>query len=358
MRKTDLFSLLRLGPSLLKNRVVMAPLTRNRADKDLVPQTMSVEYYTQRASAGLIITEASPISPQGIGYPFTPGIYTQAQVDGWKRVVEAVHAKGGLIFIQLWHVGRISHPSHHENDALPIAPSAICPQGEAVTYTGMQPFVTPRALETDELPGIVEDYRVAAEHAKQAGFDGIEVHAANGYLLDEFLRDGTNQRTDAYGGSVKNRSRLLMDVINAVTTVWHANQVGVRISPENSFNDIRDSDPQTTFNEVAKQLGTFDLAYLHCLEGDMVTGECALNYREIKDHFKGLYMANCGYDLQHAQNAIAQGDADMVAFGQLYIANPDLVERFKINAPLNTPDQATFYGGDEHGYTDYPFMDS
>lgn len=353
---TDLFSPLQLGPSLLKNRVVMAPLTRNRATPELVPQAMNIEYYTQRASAGLIITEASPISPQGIGYPLTPGIFTQAQVEGWGKLVDALHEKGGHIFMQLWHVGRISHPSFHANEALPVAPSAICPAGEAFTYSGPQPFVTPRALETHELAGIVEQYRAAAENAKQAGFDGIEVHAANGYLLDEFLRDGTNRRTDAYGGSVENRSRLLMEVLDAVTSVWPADQVGVRISPENTFNDISDSDPQTTFNEVAERLSAIGLAYLHAVEGDMTSGERRVNYRELKDRFKGLYMANFGYDLERAQAAIKQGDADMIAFGSLYIANPDLVERFKANAPLNTPDQATFYGGDEHGYTDYPFM--
>lgn len=358
MTETDLFSPLQLGPNLLENRMVMAPLTRNRATTDFIPQAMNVEYYTQRASAGMIISEASPISPQGIGYPLTPCIFTAAQTEGWKTVVDAVHNKGGHIFMQLWHVGRISHPSLQENDALPVAPSAIRPAGDAFTYTGLQPFVTPRALEVDELPGIVEDYRVAAENAKQAGFDGIEVHAANGYLLDEFLRDGSNQRTDAYGGSVENRSRLLMEVIDAVTTVWPSNQVGVRISPENSLHDISDSDPQTTFNHVAKRLGSYGLAYLHAVEGDMANGERKLNYREIKDNFNGHYMANLAYDLERAQTAIKQGDSDMVAFGSLYIANPDLVERFKTNAPLNTPDQDSFYGGDEHGYTDYPFMES
>lgn len=357
MAKTDLFTPLQLGPTLLKNRVIMAPLTRNRATKELVPQAMNIEYYTQRASAGLVITEASPISLQGVGYPLTPGIFTKAQTEGWKKVVNAVHNKGGHIFIQLWHVGRISHPSFHENNALPVAPSAICPAGDAFTYTGLQPFVTPRALEDNELAGIVEQYRTAAKNAKQAGFDGIEIHSANGYLLDEFLRDGTNHRTDEYGGSMENRSRLLMQVINAVTTVWPANQVGVRISPENSFNDISDSDPQATFNDVAKRLSAFGLAYLHTVEGDMTNGERKLNYREIKDNFNGLYMANFGYDLKKAQTSIKQGDTDMVAFGCLYIANPDLVERFRANAPLNTPDQDTFYGGDEHGYTDYPFMD-
>lgn len=356
MTTTDLFTSLQLGPSLIKNRMVMAPLTRNRATTELVPQAINIEYYTQRASAGLIITEGSPISAQAIGYPLTPGIFTKAQIEGWKKLVDAVHEKGGHIFIQLWHVGRISHPSFHENDALPVAPSAICPAGDAFTYTGLQPFVTPRALETNELPGIVEQYRAAAENAKQAGFDGIEIHAANGYLLDEFLRDGTNQRTDEYGGSVENRSRLLMEVIDTVTTVWPADQVGVRISPENRFNDIIDSDPQTTFNYIAKQLSTIGLAYLHAVEGDMTTGERKINYREIKDNFNGLYMANFGYDLERSQTAIKQGDADMVAYGSLYIANPDLVERFKANAPLNSPDQNTFYGGDEHGYTDYPFM--
>jgi len=356
MTSIDIFSPLQLGPSLLKNRIAMAPLTRNRADKNLVPQAINVEYYRQRASAGLIITEATPISPQGIGYPHTPCIFNQAQINGWKKVVAAVHEKGGHIFMQLWHVGRISHPSLQENGALPVAPSSICPAGDAFTYTGLQPFVTPRALETHELPGIVEQYRVAAQNAKQAGFDGIEVHSANGYLLDEFLRDGTNHRHDQYGGSIENRSRLLMEVMDVVTAVWPADQVGVRISPENTFNDIRDSDPQATFNAVASRLSSLGLAYLHAVEGDMVTGESKVNYREIKDNFNGRYIANLGYDLERGQAAIQQGDADLVAYGTLYIANPDLVERFKANVPLNSPDQETFYGGDEHGYTDYPFM--
>jgi N-ethylmaleimide reductase len=335
----------------------MAPLTRNRAAAGNVPQAMNVEYYRQRATAGLIITEATPVSPRGIGYPATPGIYTATQVAGWQAVTAAVHAAAGHIFLQLWHVGRISHPSMQPDGDLPLAPSAIKPAGEAVTYDGMQAFVTPRALEANEIPGIVTQYAQATRNALQAGFDGVEVHAANGYLIDQFLRDGTNQRKDEYGGSVVGRARFLQQVVTAVCEVAGPDRVGVRISPENSFNDMRDSDPQATFNQVAALLGDFDLAYLHVVEGDMVSGRQQLDYDLLRDAFGGVYMANRGYDLARAQQAIRTGAADMVSFGSLYIANPDLVERFRRGAALNTPDPDTFYGGGEHGYTDYPFLD-
>lgn len=352
-----LFSPIQLGNIELANRIVMAPLTRNRAGEGNVPRDLNVSYYRQRATAGLIITEASQVSAQGVGYPGTPGIHSEAQIDGWRKVTEAVHNEGGHIFIQLWHVGRISHPSLQPNSNLPVAPSAIKPEGEAVTYQGMQAFVEPRALEKREIPGIVEQYRNAAKNAKAAGFNGIEIHSANGYLLDQFLRDGSNHRTDSYGGSLENRSRLLMEVIHAVLETWDAGQVGVRLSPENSFNDIRDSDPQTLFNYVATALSSFGLAYLHVVEGDMLTGVAELDYQEIKQDFGGNYMANCGYTLDKASSALQQGRADLVAFGSLYIANPDLVERFRQAAPLNTPDPDTYYGGDEKGYTDYPFLE-
>jgi len=349
---------LQMGTLNLANRVVMAPLTRNRAAEGNVATDLIALYYTQRASAGLLITEASQISPVAVGYPSTPGIHNASQVAAWKKVVDAVHEKKGLIFLQLWHVGRISHPSMQPDNALPVAPSAICPQGEAITYEGMQPFVTPRALILEEIPALINDYVKAAQNAKDAGFDGIEIHAANGYLIDQFLRDGSNTRTDAYGGSLQNRMRLLDEIIGAIKNkVWPANRIGVRLSPENQFNDIRDSQPQTTFNAIVDMLKPHELAYLHVLEGDMLNNERKVDYPELKQRFGGLYMANMGYTQATAEAAITQNHADMVSFGQSYIANPDLVERFAAGASLNEPDQSTFYGGDEKGYTDYPALD-
>ncbi|MFL9610477.1 alkene reductase [Methylobacillus sp. Pita2] len=353
----DLFSPTKLGSIALTNRIVMAPLTRNRAGKGNVPQPINAEYYAQRASAGLIITEATPISATGHGYPATPGIHDLEQVEGWKLVTQAVHAKGGKIVLQLWHVGRISHPSLQPGNALPVAPSAIKPAGQAFTYEGLQDFVTPRALAIEELPGIVADYARAARNALEAGFDGVEIHAANGYLLDQFLRDGTNHRTDEYGGSIENRTRLLLEVTKAVVEVAGADRVGVRISPLNPFNDISDSDPQALFNHVAESLSPFGLAYLHVVEGGMGgEGVPPFDFSALRKHFKGGYIANLGYDKAKGDAAIASGHADAVAYGALYIANPDLVERFRQDAPLNTPDQATFYGGDAKGYTDYPTL--
>jgi len=353
----DLFAPVTVGRLTLPNRIVMAPLTRNRAAAGGVPQAMNVEYYRQRASAGLIVSEASPISPQGIGYPGTPCIYSAAQVAGWREVVAAVHAAGGHIFLQLWHVGRISHPSLQADGQPPVAPSAIRPAGEAITHEGMQPFVTPRALAAEELPEIVQHYVRASRNALEAGFDGVEIHAANGYLIDQFLRDGSNRRTDAYGGSLENRSRLLQEITTAVCAAVGADRVGVRLSPENSFNDMHDSTAQQTFNHVAGLLADFGLAYLHVVEGDMMSGERQLDYGAIRSRFGGIYMANCKYDLVRAQQALQSAAADLVSFGALYIANPDLVERFRQGAVLNAPDPETFYGGDEHGYTDYPFLD-
>ena len=352
--KSNLFSPILLGDLALANRIIMAPLTRNRAGEANAPQDMNMEYYRQRAGAGLIISEGSQISAQGVGYPRTPGIHSAAQVAGWKRVTDAVHDRGGRIFIQLWHTGRISHSSLQPGRSLPVAPSALKAAGQAMTYEGMQDFETPRALATDEVPGIVVDYASAAQRAKEAGFDGVEIHAANGYLLDQFLRDGTNRRQDCYGGDIANRMRLLLEVVEKVISVWGAHRVGVRLSPENSFNDIKDSQPQQTFNAIAKKLSDYALAYLHVLEGDMMTGARNIDYVVLRNCFSGYYMANNGYDLERGNRAIEQGHADMVAYGKLFIANPDLPERFAKNLPLNTPDQATFYGGDEKGYTDYP----
>ena len=354
----------RLGPYELPNRIIMAPLTRSRAGAGNVPQSMNVEYYAQRASAGLIISEATQVSPQGVGYPSTPGIHTREQVKGWKKVTDAVHRRHGRIFLQLWHVGRISHPTLQTNGALPVAPSAIRPEGEAYTYQGRQPFVTPRALGTEEIPGIIEQYRVAAQNALEAGFDGVEIHAANGYLLDQFLRDGTNHRTDAYGGSVENRARLLLEITEAVTNVWGADRVGVRISPVHTFNSMYDSHPHLTFGYVAKQLNQFGLAYLHVVGARYGDGAYPVNSvqpfdeRKLRNAFKGTYIANAGYDRDRALAALEAGEADLIAFGALFIANPDLPWRLALNAPLNVPDVSTFYGGDEKGYTDYPFLDT
>lgn len=354
---TDLFSPVSLGSIQLKNRMVMAPLTRNRAGTGNVPTDLNALYYQQRASAGLIITEATPISAMAHGYPATPGIHTPAQVEGWKKVVQAVHAQGGKIVLQLWHVGRISHPSLLPDNALPVAPSAIKPAGQAFTYQGLQDFVTPRALELSELPGIVADYATATKHALEAGFDGVEVHAANGYLLDQFLRDGSNKRTDQYGGSLENRSRLLLEVVNAVIAVAGADKVGVRISPLNPFNDMADSNPQALFNHVAEVLSPLGLAYLHAVEGGMGGGEVApFDFNVLRKHFKGPYIANLAYDKAKGNAAIASGHADAIAYGVPFLANPDLVERFRQDAPLNAPDQASFYGGTEKGYTDYPTL--
>jgi N-ethylmaleimide reductase len=354
---TDLFTPIKLGRTELRNRIVMAPLTRNRAGEGNVPTPLNVEYYAQRASAGLIITEATPISDMGHGYPATPGVHSQEQVAGWKKVVEAVHARGGKIYLQLWHVGRISHPSLLPNNQLPVAPSAIKPTGQAFTYSGLQDFVTPRALETGEIPAIIEDYRTAAQNALEAGFDGVEVHAANGYLLDQFLRDGTNQRTDQYGGSIANRARLLLKVVSVVCEVWGGDRVGVRISPINPFNDIRDSNPQALFNHVAQSLNAYNLAYLHVVEVGM-SGETPqpFDFEELRRNYQGNYMANGAYDKSRGNAALASGNADCVAYGVPFIANPDLVKRFHVDASLNEADQSTFYGGTDKGYTDYPAL--
>jgi N-ethylmaleimide reductase len=355
---TDLFSAVNLGSINLNNRVVMAPLTRNRAGEGGVPYALNAKYYEQRAGAGLIVTEATPISVMAHGYPALPGIYTDAQVAGWKLVTDAVHAKGGKIVIQLWHVGRISHPSLLPNQALPVAPSAIKPAGQAFTYDGLQDYVEPRALAADELPAIVQDYVHATKCAIAAGFDGVEIHAANGYLLDQFLRDGSNVRTDAYGGSFENRARLLMEVTQAVVDVIGADKTGVRLSPVNPFNDMKDSHPQAMFNYVATALNQFNLAYLHTVEGGIHGGGEAdpFDFSAFRKLFKGKYMANLAYDKVRGNAAIASGHADCIAFGVPYIANPDLVERFKVDAPLNEADSDTFYGGTEQGYTDYPFL--
>ena len=355
-----LLSPVQVGRYELPNRIVMAPLTRNRAGKGNVPHELNATYYAQRASAGLIISEASQISPQGMGYPGTPGIHSVEQVEGWKLVTRAVHDRGGRIFLQLWHVGRISHPSLQPDGALPVAPSAIAPAGTASTYEGPQPFVMPRALETDEIPGIVEDYRRAAQNALEAGFDGIEIHSANGYLLDQFLRDGSNKRTDQYGGSIENRARFLLEVMEAVTDVWGGDRVGVRLSPSGTFNDMSDSNPEALFSYVVRQLERYQLAYLHLVEPREDNGAPDgqdLSSRFFRSIYNGTIIAAGGYNRELAKETIAKGEADLIAFGRFYISNPDLVERIAVNAPFNEYDRSTFYGGDERGYIDYPSLD-
>lgn len=361
MSTASLFSPLKLGPYDLPNRMVMAPLTRNRASTGNVPTELNAEYYAQRASAGLIITEASQISAEGMGYPGTPGIHSAEQIEGWKLVTKAVHEKGGRIFLQLWHVGRISHPSLQPNGELPVAPSAIAPAGMASTYEGEQPFVTPRALETAEIPGIVEQYRQAAKNALSAGFDGVEIHGANGYLLDQFLQDGSNQRSDQYGGSFENRTRLLLEVTEAVVDVWGSDRVGLRLSPSGSFNDMKDSDPVALFSHVVSALNRFNLVYLHLVEPRWTSATPETDIAALAvSHFRKLYRGHIitagGYDRDQGNAVIDSGSADLVAYGRWFISNPDLPQRFATDAPLNPYDRSTFYGGDAHGYTDYPFL--
>ena len=357
---TTLFTPLQVGPYLLRNRIVMAPLTRSRAGDGNVPHELNALYYAQRASAGLIIAEATQVVPQGQGYISTPGIHDEAQVAGWKLITDAVHAAGGRIFLQLWHVGRISHVEFQPDHGAPVAPSAIAAKGQAYTSKGFEDFSEPRALDLAELPGIVEGYRIGARHAIDAGFDGVEIHAANGYLLEQFLKDKTNHRTDAYGGSIDNRMRLMLEVVDAVVAEVGADQVGIRISPENRANDIDESAPFPLFLAVAKALSGKGMAYLHVIEGDMMAGknqpETGFDYLALKQAFGGLYMANLNFDKARAEQALAAGRVDLVAFGKLFISNPDLVTRFLLDAPLNKPDSKTFYGGDRHGYTDYPLL--
>lgn len=351
-----LFTPVRLGPYTLANRLVMAPMTRNRAGPGNVPQDMNVEYYAQRASAGLIITEATQVSTQGVGYPNTPGIHSEEQVAGWSRVTQAVHDRGGRIFLQLWHVGRISHPTLQPSGTLPVAPSAVKPAGEVYTYEGPKPFVVPRVLEISEIPGIVDQFRNGARRALEAGFDGVELHGANGYLIDQFLRDGTNLRRDAYGGSLEKRARFLLEVVEAVVGEWGAERVGVRLSPLSSFNSMSDSNPEQTFRYASERLSEYGLAYLHGVEVPGDDPEQAFDLDVMRRAFRGLYIANGGYDYEGATRAIQHGRADLVSFGRLFLANPDLPARFAAHAALNTPDPASFYGGDSKGYTDYPAL--
>jgi N-ethylmaleimide reductase len=356
---TDLLSPYRLGEFALENRLVMSPMTRSRALDGNVPNPLAATYYAQRAAAGLIITEATQVSPQGAGYIRTPGIHAPEQVAGWRVVTDAVHRAGGKIFAQLWHVGRVSHPDFHDG-ALPVAPSAIAADGEVFTTRGRTKMVTPRALEAHELPGIVAQFQQGAENAKAAGFDGVELHGANGYLLDQFLRDGTNRRTDAYGGSIRNRARFPLEVTEAVVAVWGAERVGYKVSPNSAFNSMSDSDPIATFSYFADELSRLRLIYLHATEG--VAGPMAppagtiLAAPVLRERFKGTLILNGGYDAHSANAAIARGAADLIAFGVPFLANPDLPVRYARHVPLNVPDQATFYAGEAKGYTDYPAL--
>jgi N-ethylmaleimide reductase len=355
----DLFSPVRVGALELPNRIVMAPMTRQRAGAGNAPTALNATYYAQRASAGLIVSEATQVSPQGVGYLNTPGIHNAEQVAGWRLVTDAVHAAGGRILLQLWHVGRISHPSLQPGGALPVAPSAVRPEGKSYTANGSEPFVTPRALETAEIPGIVEDFRRGAENARAAGFDGVEIHAANGYLIDQFLRDKTNRRSDRYGGSTENRARFLLEIAEAVAGVWGPERVGVRLSPTYSYNDIADSDPAATFGHAVTQLDRLALAYLHLVEPgpkDPAVSSPIPDARFFRTLWRCALIANRGYDLERASAALASGAADLVSFAALYLANPDLPERFRRGGPFNPPDRATYYGGDAKGYIDYPVL--
>ena len=364
---TTLFDPLQAGGLHLANRIVMAPLTRNRAP-DAIPTPLMAEYYAQRASAGLLITEATAITQQGQGYADVPGLYGTEQLDGWKRVTKAVHDAGGKIVTQLWHVGRVSHTDLQPHFQKPVAPSAIRAHTKTVLIKdGVPTFVDtsePRALDAEEIPGIVQIYRHAAMNAITAGFDGVEIHAANGYLIDQFLKTGSNQRTDAYGGSIENRARLLLEVVKAVTDAIGAARTGIRLSPVTPANDVVDADPQPLFTYVLRELARFELAYVHFIEG--ATGgpreleDRPFDYAALREVYRtagghAAWMVNNGYDASLAQSALDNG-ADLVAFGKTYIANPDLVARLKQGGPFNAPDKATFYGGGAHGYTDYPTL--
>lgn len=351
LEMSSLFEPLVVGDLTLPNRVVMAPLTRCRASDGRMPNALMTEYYGQRVGAGLIISEATSVSPMGVGYPDTPGIWSEPQVEGWKRITGAVHEKGGRIFLQLWHVGRVSHPSYL-NGELPVAPSAIAPRGHVSLVRPKTPFVTPRALDRSELSGIVEAYGKGAENAKRAGFDGVEIHGANGYLLDQFLQDGSNQRTDDYGGPVENRARLMLEVTDAVASVWGPRRVAMHLAPRGDAHSMGDSDPLRTFTYVARELGQRKIAFICAREH---TGEGRIG-PELKQAFGGVYIANEGFTRETAQQVIDAGEADAVAFGKLFIANPDLPERFRTGAALNTPQSETFYTHDAHGYTDYPAL--
>jgi len=350
---SKLFQPLTLGNLTLPNRILMAPLTRCRGTgtDGRVPNPLMAEYYTQRSSAGLIFSEATSVDPMGVGYPNTPGIWSQEQTEGWKKITQSVHAAGGRIVLQLWHVGRISAPLYL-NGQIPVAPSAIAAAGHVSLVRPKQAFVIPRALELCEIPAIIEAYRKGAENAKAAGFDGVEIHGANGYLLDQFLQDGTNKRTDSYGGSIENRARLMLEVTDAVISVWGSSRVGMHLAPRGDAHDMYDSNPLATFGYIAKELGKRKLAFICAREG---LGENRIG-PVLKKIFGGVYIANEGFTQETAEQVLEAGEADAVCFGRAFIANPDLPERFAINAPLNAPSPETFYASGPQGYTDYPFL--
>lgn len=354
---SKLFEPYKLGPLTLANRLVMAPLTRNRAGAGNVPSPLAVEYYSQRATAGLIISEASQVVPEGQGYQDTPGIHSPEQIAGWKKVTDAVHAKGGKIFLQLWHVGRISHVDLQPGKADPVAPSAIPAKTKTYVNNTFADTSPPRALRTDEIPGIIEGFRKGAANAIAAGFDGVEVHGANGYLLDQFTKDGTNKRTDAYGGSIQNRSRLLLEVSAAVAGEVGKERTGIRLSPVSPSNDISDSDPQPLFNHIAERLDALGLVYMHVIEGS--TGgarDLSFDYAALRQRYRGTYIANNGYTPELASQAVENNAADLICYGRPFIANPDLVARIKQGAALAEIDKKTLYGGGAEGYTDYPTL--
>jgi len=344
----------RIGRYRLRNRLVMAPMTRSRADDTTgVPSALAAQYYAQRADAGLIITEGAFPSPMGKGYVRTPGIHSAAQIEGWRRITDAVHARGGLIFLQLMHTGRISHPSMLPGGATPVAPSAIAAAGQTYTATGLQDFVVPRALDTDEIAAIVDEYRLATRHALQAGFDGVELHAASGYLPEQFLSSGTNQRTDRYGGSPENRARFIVEVLEAMIAEAGSDRVGIKISPEMGFNSVTDAAPQETYQYLVQRVSTLQLAYLHLAR----TGS-AFDYRAlVRPLFNGALLLGGGLDRESAASLIASRDADAAVFGSLYLANPDLLQRFVAGAPLNAPERETFYTDGPQGYIDYPVLE-
>lgn len=357
-----LFTPVRAGALALPNRIVMAPMTRNRAGQGNVPTALGAEYYRQRATAGLIVTEATQVTPRGVGYPNTPGIHSPEQVDGWKAVTKAVHDAGGRIVLQLWHVGRSSHQLFQPDGDLPVSSSAIAIPGQLYTPEGMKPYPVPRALETAEIPGVVADYAKGAANAKAAGFDGVEIHGANGYLIDQFIRDGVNKRTDAYGGSLSNRLRFLLEVTEAVTRAWEPARVGVRLSPSGTFNGMSDSDPVATFGAALEELSKLKIAYAHVVEPtepDRKHGGPSwkpASARDLRRRFQGTYIAAADMTKEKAAALIREGLADAAAFARFYISNPDLVERFRRNAALAPSDSSTYYGGTEKGYTDYPAL--
>jgi N-ethylmaleimide reductase len=348
-----------IGHVDLRNRVVMAPMTRNRATSGtLEPTRSTATYYAQRASAGLIITEATQISAGAAGYPLTPGIHTDGQVAAWRHVTDAVHARGGRIFVQLWHTGRISHPSMQPDGSVPVAPSAIAAEGEVMTYEGPKPLLVPRALEVTEIHGIVQDFATAARRAIDAGFDGVEIHAANGYLVDQFLRDGSNRRTDAYGGSRENRAQFLRGVVEATAAAIGADRVGVRISPSGTFNSMSETEPERLTTFVAQLLEPYGLAYLHIIDPESDDTDARRPFTALaRREFSGTLITNAGFTAETAEHVLESRVADLVAFGAPLLATPDFVERLQEGVPLNTPDRASFYGGDDRGYIDYPFRD-